>query len=335
MKKCLVISILGMLLFACGDTENLKVSESTINFGDIKQGPPVNKTIIISNAGKENFTILKTAANDPCIDTELSKTSLEPGENAELKISYNSYRCTGKFDKTVTIFTDIEGKEETVIHLLGNVEPVLKLSETSINFGNIKEGPQVKKKITLTNEGKEKITIVNTKTSCACTSVSLSKITLEPGGKSELLITYNTYKYPGKFDKTITIFTGPEGKEETVIHMLGNVDPIPMGVIGMNPRKVDVGELNVNSKNKVQIVIDNEGDAPLTISRIYSKKYNIEYFSEKDSKGIKIEAGQKYAMDLYVTPSEAGRFLDTIFIYSDARNDYGQGYKGLLSGTVK
>ncbi len=211
----------------------------------------------------------------------------------------------------------------------------LKLSETSVNFGNIKEGPPVKKKITLTNTGNEAITIANTVTSCACTSVDLSKTSLEPGKSSELIITYNTYKYPGKFDKTITIFTGPEGKEETVIHILGHVDPIPMGIIGLNPRKTDVGELKVNDRNKIQIVIENEGDAPLTVSKIYSNKYKVEYFSAADSKEIKIEAGRKYTMDLYVTPTEAGRFLDTILIYSDARNDIGKGYKGLLAGTAK
>ena len=211
----------------------------------------------------------------------------------------------------------------------------LKLSESSVDFGNIKEGPPVKKKITLTNKGSETVTIANTVTSCACTSVDLSKTVIEPGESSELLITYNTYKYPGKFDKTITIFTGPEGKEETVIHILGYVDPIPMGVIGMTPRKTDVGELKANEKNRVQIVIENEGDAPLTVSRIYSSKYKVEYFSAEESNGIKIEAGRKYTMDLDVTPSEPGRFLDTILIYSDARNDIGKGYKGLLSGTAK
>ncbi len=211
----------------------------------------------------------------------------------------------------------------------------LKVSETSVNFGNIKEGPPVKKKITLTNEGCGIITIANTVTSCACTSVDLSKTAIEPGESADLLITYTTYKYPGKFDKTITVFTGPEGKEETVIHIVGNVDPIPMGVIGITPRKTDVGELKVNNKNRVQIVIENEGDAPLTVSRIYSSKYGVEYFSAEDSKGIEIGAGQKHTMELYVTPTEAGRFLDTIQVYSDARNDIGKGYKGLLSGTAK
>ena len=211
----------------------------------------------------------------------------------------------------------------------------LKLSESSINFGNVKEGPPVTKTVTLTNNGAETIQIANTSTSCACTSVKLSKSLLEPGENAELLITYNTFKYPGKFDKTVTIFTGPDGKEETVIHLLGNVDPIPMGTIAMEPRKTMVGELIANNENKIQIIIVNEGDAPLTISRIYSSKYKAEYFTAGESEGIKIDAGQRYTMDISVIPTETGRFLDTIFIFSDARNDTGTGYKGLLSGFAK
>ena len=211
----------------------------------------------------------------------------------------------------------------------------LKLSESSINFGNIKEGPPVEKAIILTNKGNNTVTIANTVTSCACTTVKLSKTSLEPDENAELLITYNTYKYPGKFDKTITIFTGAEGKEETVIHILGNVDPIPMGVIAMEPRKAAVGELTANSGNNVQIVLKNKGDAPFTITRIYSTKYKTEYYNAENSEGIKIPAEEEYTMDLVVTPSKPGRFLDSVKIFSDARNDDGSGYKGLLSGTAK
>ncbi|MFC1838383.1 DUF1573 domain-containing protein [Thermodesulfobacteriota bacterium] len=211
----------------------------------------------------------------------------------------------------------------------------LKLSESSINFGSVKEGPPVTKTITLTNEGTELLTISNTATSCACTTVGLSKSSLNPGESTELLITYDTYKYPGKFDKTVTIFTGPEGKEENVIHISGNVDPIPMGVIEMEPRKTVVGELMANEGNHVQIKIKNKGDAPLRVSRIYSTKFKKEYYNAKNSGEIEIGTGGIYKVDLKVTPPKPGRFLDVILIYSDARNDIGKGYKGLISGTAK
>ncbi len=211
----------------------------------------------------------------------------------------------------------------------------LKLSESSINFGDIKEGPPVEKTVTITNDGTEQITIANAVTSCACTTVKLSGNSLKPGESAELLITYNTYKYPGKFDKTVTIFTGPEGKEETVIHILGNVDAIPMGVIEMEPRKTQVGDLALNSENSARIVLKNTGDASLTVTRIYSQKFDVEYYNAKKSGSIKIPAGGEYRAELVLTPESPGRFLDTILIFSDARNDIGNGYKGLLSGTVK
>ncbi len=211
----------------------------------------------------------------------------------------------------------------------------LKLSESTINFGNVKEGPPVTRAVTLTNQGIKPLTISNTVTSCACTSVKLSKDHLEPGESTELMITYNTYKYPGKFDKTVTVFTGPDGEEETVIHLMGNVDPIPMGVIAMEPRKTVVGELIAKEENPVQINITNEGDAPLKITRVYSTKFKKEYYNAENSEGIEIDAGKTYTMALTVTPPAQGRFLDIILIYSDARNDIGEGYKGLISGTAE
>ena len=89
-----------------------------------------------------------------------------------------------------------------------------------------------------------------------------------------MVITYNTFKYDGKFDKTVNIFTGSEGKDETVIRLVGMVDPIPMGVIEMAPRKTEVGELVLNKDNTIQIVLKNTGNAPLTMSRIASQKFN-------------------------------------------------------------
>jgi hypothetical protein len=148
-------------------------------------------------------------------------------------------------------------------------------------------------------------------------------------------MTYNTLKYAGKFDKTVTISYGPEGKEETVVHLKGYVDPIPMGVMELVPRKTEVGELQLNQPNKTTIVLKNAGDAPLTLTRIASQKFGTVYFDGGQSGNIVIEAGKEHPLTLTLTPTEAGRYLDSLLIFSDARNDIGKGYKGILSGTVK
>jgi hypothetical protein len=126
------------------------------------------------------------------------------------------------------------------------------------------------------------------------------------------------------------VFTGPDGEEETRIRLIGTVDPIPMGVIRMEPRKTEVGDLALNEENAVGIVLENDGDAPLTVTRIVSQKSEAEYYSGK----IEISPGQAYTVKFAVKPGEPGRYLERIVIYSDARNDIGKGYSGLLSGTV-
>lgn len=158
---------------------------------------------------------------------------------------------------------------------------------------------------------------------------------LEPGKSTDLVIHYKTYKYPGKFNKYVTVFTGADGTEETVIRLIGNVDPIPMGVIRMEPRKTDVGELALDRDNEVQVVIENDGDAAFTISRIVSQKSDEEYFRAEEGGGIEVAPGKNAIIKLSVKPEEPGRYLERILIYSDARNDIGKGYTGLLSGTAR
>jgi hypothetical protein len=150
-----------------------------------------------------------------------------------------------------------------------------------------------------------------------------------------LVITYNTFKYDGKFDKTVNIFTGSKGKDETIIRLVGMVDPIPMGIIEMTPRKTEVGELVLKKDNTVQIVLKNTGDAPLTVSRVASQKFDKVYFDGNKEGPIPIPAGEQRTLKITIAPTKAGRFLDSILIFSDARNDIGNGYKGILAGEVK
>lgn len=108
-----------------------------------------------------------------------------------------------------------------------------------------------------------------------------------------------------------------------------------MGIIEMEPRKAQLGVLAADRENEVGIAIKNLGDARLTISRIVSSKFKTVYFDSKEAEEITIPAGGQRTIKLIIKSVEPGRFLDTILIYSDARNDIGKGYKGLLAGEVR
>ena len=64
MRQLSSIIILIMLLFAISaQAANLQVSESIVDYGTIKEGPPVIKKIILTNSGAQSLTISNAAAS--------------------------------------------------------------------------------------------------------------------------------------------------------------------------------------------------------------------------------------------------------------------------------
>lgn len=64
MKKLSAIVILGLLLpAASARAEDLRVSESLINYGTVKEGPPVVKKVVLTNGGSQPLIIADAAAS--------------------------------------------------------------------------------------------------------------------------------------------------------------------------------------------------------------------------------------------------------------------------------
>jgi hypothetical protein len=64
MRQLHAIVIVAMALFAsAAQTERLEVSESTVDFGTIQEGPPVVKKIILTNRGAQPLTIANATAS--------------------------------------------------------------------------------------------------------------------------------------------------------------------------------------------------------------------------------------------------------------------------------
>lgn len=207
----------------------------------------------------------------------------------------------------------------------------LAISETQVHFGNMKEGPNAERTIRLTNVSDSEAVVSNVSTSCSCTTTSMDKTVLAPGETSAMVITYHTFKFPGKFDKTVHVFSGSDGKTEDVIHILGYVNPIPMGVMEMDPRKVELGTLAAGRDNTVKLFVANTGDAPMKVSGVESQKFHKVYWQGEEI----VAPGQTATLELTISPEKAGRFLDIVMVHSDARNDIGKGYKAVLLGKAE
>lgn len=108
-----------------------------------------------------------------------------------------------------------------------NAGAKISFQEEKYNFGEVEEGPQATHEFIFTNTGTEALVLSNVKASCGCTTPSWPKDPILPGDEGKILVSYNTAKRIGNFNKSITITSNAVEDATKVIYILGNVVAAP------------------------------------------------------------------------------------------------------------
>lgn len=81
------------------------------NFGKLKQGKSVTHNFMFKNNGKRDLIIRKTKTSCGCTVVETKKV-IKPGETSMIKAVFNSANKSGKQNKSITLTTNIPGKDK-------------------------------------------------------------------------------------------------------------------------------------------------------------------------------------------------------------------------------
>ena len=100
----------------------------------------------------------------------------------------------------------------------------IKYEQTSVDLGTFSQDTPVQKcTFKFYHVGDYKLYINYVHTSCGCTVADFPKDPISPGGSGEISVTYDgTNKMPGKFRKTIQVFTNCKD-ELSRVYILGNM----------------------------------------------------------------------------------------------------------------
>ena len=99
--------------------------------------------------------------------------------------------------------------------------PVAKWDKMVNDFGNIAFGVPKSAEFTLTNAGKEPLTISSARASCGCTGLKYSQEPIQAGKSTTISATYNAAT-AGVFTKTITVTTNAD-PNPVVLQIKGTV----------------------------------------------------------------------------------------------------------------
>lgn len=102
----------------------IKFDQTKFDFGTIKQGEHVEHEYKFTNTGKSPLLIRRVKASCGCTATNLSSSTIEPGQSGSIKATFSSTGRSGKQTKTITVISnDPHGNNSRVVlWLKGNVE---------------------------------------------------------------------------------------------------------------------------------------------------------------------------------------------------------------------
>ncbi|RKO72645.1 DUF1573 domain-containing protein [Sphingobacterium puteale] len=95
---------------------------------------------------------------------------------------------------------------------LGKIE----FEESAFDFGQIKEGAEVKHTFVLKNTGDAPVILSKVNASCGCTQPEFSKSPILPGGTSDIRVTFKSEGQVGKQQKIITVQSNASNSMTTV-----------------------------------------------------------------------------------------------------------------------
>ncbi len=96
-------------------------NESSHDFGSVKEGNTVSHNFMLKNDGKRDLKIRKINAPCGCTASTPGKKTLKPGEETQIKVSFNTRGRSGRQHQTVTVITNDPANPSHTLRVMANV----------------------------------------------------------------------------------------------------------------------------------------------------------------------------------------------------------------------
>ena len=105
-----------------GPQPMILVSEEEWDFGKVTQGEKPTHIFIVKNGGEGDLIIDSLKESCACIEVSISATRIQPGESAELEVTYDTTDYAGKDEKHIHIYSNDPQVPDKKINLYVEIE---------------------------------------------------------------------------------------------------------------------------------------------------------------------------------------------------------------------
>jgi uncharacterized cupredoxin-like copper-binding protein len=123
-KPQLLLEVVGNVLQKQKDENlpRLKFEKNQFDFGKVKDGDLLQHTFNYKNTGKSELIIKDVRSSCGCTVPFVSKKNLKPGEEANLKVEFDTSGRSGRNSKSITIFSNDPDNPVFVLTIYADIE---------------------------------------------------------------------------------------------------------------------------------------------------------------------------------------------------------------------
>jgi hypothetical protein len=187
-------------------------------------------------------------------------------------------------------------------------------SVTSHNFGTVAKGSKTEYRFVFRNLYKEDLHVAGVRTSCGCTSPTVSKRDLKTHETAEIVATFNTRTFTGQHGATLTVTFDKPFHAEVQLRVAGNI----RGDVTFEPPFIDLGNVELGKGVERTVRVTRIGGSPWEIKDVRSANSDFEVALSKPKSG----AGQtSYELTMRLKPEAAAGYIkgQLVLVTNDPR----------------
>jgi len=143
-------------------------------------------------------------------------------------------------------------------------QPKVSFPDSPWDFGEVLQQEKVSHQFEVMNDGRDTLFISRVKPSCGCTTAPLTRDVVAPGESVWIDVTFNSKKFSGAVNKTITVFSNDPSSPQAKITFLANVATARSRIVVVQ-EPADLGNLVPNKSGQAAIMLANVSDEPYRV----------------------------------------------------------------------
>jgi hypothetical protein len=182
---------------------------------------------------------------------------------------------------------------------------------TSHNFGTVARGSKTEYRFVFKNIYEEDLHVVGVRTSCGCTSPTVTRRDLKTHETAEVVATFNTRTFLGQHGATLTVTFDKPFYAEVQLRVAGNI----RGDVSFDPPFVDLGNVDLGAGAERTVRVTRLGNAPWQINDVRSANSDFEVSLSKPARSSSQTA---YDLTLRLKPdAQAGYVKGQLILVTD------------------